>query len=129
VRAEGVPTLPGVNRALHLHPVFNTLDIYGQGRPTRIANLPEGIDVRQPRGSLPIAEGIQYRTFSIPWFKRCRPDAIAQYAAAFRKVVEGYEALLEDDGGDPDDLGSWGLTRGKGAGRLRKQEGDHGISG
>jgi perosamine synthetase len=114
VRAEGVPTSPGVNKALHLHPVFNTLDIYKQGRPTRIANLPEGIDIRQPKGSLPVSEGVQHRTFSIPWFKHYRPEAIEQYAAAFRKVAENHEALLADDPGDPEELGSWGLTRRRG---------------
>jgi len=114
VRAEGVPTAPGVNKALHLHPVFNTLDIYKQGKPTRIANLPDGVDIRQPKGSLPVAEGVQHRTFSIPWFKHYRREAIEQYAAAFRKVAEGDEALLGGDPGDPEELGSWGLTRRKG---------------
>jgi dTDP-4-amino-4,6-dideoxygalactose transaminase len=114
VRAEGAPASPGVNKALHLHPVFNTLDVYQQGRPTRIANLPEGIDIRQPKGSLPVAEGIQHRTFSIPWFKHYRPEIIEQYAAAFRKVTENYQALLEGDTGDPAELGAWGLTRRRG---------------
>jgi perosamine synthetase len=114
VRAEGVPTSPGVNKALHLHPVFNTLDIYKQGKPTRIANLPEGVDIRQPKGSLPVSEGVQHRTFSIPWFKHYRREVIEQYAAAFRKVAEGHDALLEDDPGDPEELGSWGLTRRRG---------------
>jgi dTDP-4-amino-4,6-dideoxygalactose transaminase len=114
VRAEGVPTSPGVNKALHLHPVFNTLDIYKQGKPTRIANLPEGVDIRQPKGSLPVSEGVQHRTFAIPWFKHYRPDEIEQYAAAFRKVAKNCEALLADDPGDPDELGSWGLTRRRG---------------
>src|SRR5581483_10593149 len=29
VRAEGAPCSPGVNAALHLHPLFNTVDVYG----------------------------------------------------------------------------------------------------
>ena len=114
VRAEGAPSSPGVNKALHTHPVFNSLDVYGQGKPTRIANLPEGVDVRQPTTSLPIAEGIQERTYSIPWFKHYRPEVIEQYAAAYRKVAEGFDELMVDDPGDPPELGSWGLTRRKG---------------
>jgi dTDP-4-amino-4,6-dideoxygalactose transaminase len=112
--AEGVPCSPGCNKALHLHPVFNTLDIYNQGKPTRIANLPEGVDIRQPLGSLPVTEGIQNKTFQIPWFKRYRPQIIEQYAAAFRQVVEHCDELLADDPGDPPEMGSWGLTRRRG---------------
>ncbi len=114
VQAEGAPCSPGCNKALHLHPLFNTLDVYKHGRPTRIANLPAGVDIRQPAGSLPVAEGIQKRTFSIPWFKHYRPQVIQEYAAAFRKVIENYKELLADDPGDPEEMGSWGLTRRKG---------------
>ncbi len=105
VRAEGAPCSPGVNAALHLHPLFNTADVYGHGRPTRIANAAR--DVRQGQGSLPISEGIGARTFSIPWFKRYRPHLIEQYAHAFRKVAEHYEELLPDDPGNPPHLGGW----------------------
>jgi len=111
VRAEGVPTHPGVNKALHLHPLFNTLDVYNHGRPTRLANLPEGVDIRQPEGSLPVSEGIQERTFSIPWFKHYRPEIIEEHAYAFRKVAENYKDLLPSDPGNPPEAGSWGLTR------------------
>jgi perosamine synthetase len=113
VVAEGAPCSPGCNKALHEHPVFNTVDVYGQGRPTRIANLPDGVDIRQPTGSLPVAEGIQHGTYSIPWFKHYRPQIIGQYALAFRKVAENFEELLVDDPGDPPELGRWGLTRRK----------------
>src|SRR5438067_4954209 len=94
VSAEGAPCGPGCNKALHLHPLFNTVDVYGQGRPTRVANLPAGVELSQPRGSLPVAEGIQERVFGVPWFKRYRPEIIEEYALAFRKVVEGYRDLL-----------------------------------
>jgi dTDP-4-amino-4,6-dideoxygalactose transaminase len=114
VRAEGVPCSPGCNKALHLHPLFNTADVYGGGKPTRVANLPEGVDVRQPRGSLPVAERIQRQVFRIPWFKRFRPEVILEYASAFSKVADRYADLLPDDPGDPPDLGSWGLTRRQG---------------
>lgn len=108
--AEGLPCSPGCNKALHLHPVFNTADVYNQGRPTRIANLPEGVDIRQPAGSLPVSEGIQARVFFAPWFKHYRPDDIEEYAAAFAKVIDHYEELLPADPGNPPDGGNWGLS-------------------
>jgi perosamine synthetase len=95
VRAEGAPCGPGCNKALHLHPLFNTVDVYGQGRPTRVANLADGVTLSQPPGSLPVSEGIQERVLSVPWFKRYRPQIIEEYALAFRKVVENYRDLLE----------------------------------
>jgi perosamine synthetase len=111
VRAEGVPCSPGCNKALHLHPLFQTVDVYGGGKPTRVANLPEGADVRQPPGSLPVSEGIQKQVFHIPWFKHFRPEIIVEYADAFNKVSEHYADLLPGDPGDPPELGGWGLTR------------------
>ena len=106
---EGSKCFPGCNRALHLHPVFNDTDIYRQGRPTRIANLPDGVDIRQPAGSLPVSEGIQARVFRLPWFRRYRPKLIEEHAAAYRKVAESYADLLSDDTETADD-GRWGLT-------------------
>ena len=41
VRAEGSACRAGVNKPLHLHPLFNTCDIYGHGRPTRLAHSDE----------------------------------------------------------------------------------------
>jgi len=111
VRAEGAPCVPGCNRALHLHPIFNTIDVYSQGKPTRMANSPAGIDVRQPLGSLPVSEGIQERVFTIPWFKHYRPRIIEEYAYAFRKAAENYEELLPGDIERDDSIGGWGTTR------------------
>ncbi len=105
VRAEGCPTSQAVNSALHLHPLFTECDIYGHGKPTRIANSTR--DVRQYKGDLPVSEGIGARTYSIPWFKHLRPEIIDQYAQAFRKAAEHYEELLTDDKGNPDNLGGW----------------------
>jgi perosamine synthetase len=110
-KAEGAPCSPGCNLALHLHPVFNTIDVYHQGKPTRIANSPPSVDVRQVTGSLPVSEGIQERVFSIPWFKHYRPEIIEEYAQAFRKVSENYEELLPGDTERDERAGSWGLTR------------------
>ncbi|RKY87391.1 hypothetical protein DRQ15_10950 [candidate division KSB1 bacterium] len=112
VRAEGFNSTPGCNKSLHLHPVFNTIDVYNQGKPTRIANSTS--DVRQPPGSLPVSETIQERTFSVPWFKHYRPQIIEEYAFAFRKVAENYKELLAGDKGNPEDIGGWGMTVRKG---------------
>jgi perosamine synthetase len=111
VKAEGVACWPGANVALHLHPLFNTVDIYHQGRPTRLAALPADVDIRQPGGSLPVAEALQARVFSIPWFKHYRPQVISEHAAAYRKVVEHYQDLLPGDPGNPPGLGGWGLSQ------------------
>lgn len=105
VREEGVSCSPGCNRPLHLHPLFNDADIYGDGSPTRIANSDR--DLRQPRGSLPASESITGRMYSIPWFKHYRPEIIEEHALGFRKAAENYEKLLADDPGDPETLGNW----------------------
>ena len=93
VVAEGAFSRPGTNAPLHPHPVLNTVDVYGDGKPTRLAF--SNRDVRQPAGSLPITESIPERVMRIPWFKRFRPELIEQHAAAFRKVAENAGALLQ----------------------------------
>lgn len=105
VRAEGSICAPGVNRPLHLHPLFNTCDVYGHGVPTRIAHADR--DLCQPPGSLPVSEKIGTLTYRIPWFKRYCPETTEEHAAAYRKVAENYGELLEDDPGNPPDLGGW----------------------
>lgn len=92
--AEGVPARGGCNLPLHQHSVFNDCDIYGHGKPTRIANSP--VDVRLNQ-ELKVSESINGLTFAVPWFKHYRPKVIDTYVAAVRKVVDGYEALLEGD--------------------------------
>jgi len=111
VWAEGVigGVGAGCNKALHTHPVFNEADIYGQGRPTRIANSDR--DLRQPLRSLPVAERIGHEVYFIPWFKHFRPEVIREYADAFRKVAEHADELLADDPGDAPDLGGWNFFR------------------
>lgn len=106
--AEGVPIFAGGNKALHLHPLFNTVDVYQEGKPTRIAH--SGRDLRQPVGSLPISEGIQNKVFRVPWFKRYYPKIIKEYADAFKKVTKNYQELLSGDTGNLKDFGGWGLT-------------------
>jgi dTDP-4-amino-4,6-dideoxygalactose transaminase len=106
VRAEGFAgCYAGCNSALHLHPLFNTCDVYGHGKPTRIANSDR--DLRQPEGSLPVSEGIGARTYSVPWFNRYNPTVIEECASAFRKAAENYKELLPGDKGNPPHLGGW----------------------
>ena len=107
VRAEGASVRPGVNRPLHLHPLFNEVDVYGHGKPTRIAHSDR--DLRQLKGSLPVSESIPFLTYSVPWFKHRRPDVIEEHAAAFRKVSKCYRQLLRDDPGDQEGAGGCAL--------------------
>ncbi len=106
VRAEGVgECYPGCNAALHTHELFNTCDVYGHGKPTRIANASR--DVRELDKSLPISEKIGSIIYWIPWFKKFYPEIIEEYANAYKKVAENYEELLEGDSGNPPKLGGW----------------------
>lgn len=109
--AEGVTSRPGVNRPLHLHPLFNSVDVYRDGRPTRTAHLPEGADIVQPLGALPVTEAVPQRTFSVPWFKKDRPELIQEYARAIRKVVDHASELLADDPGNDSTGGNWATSR------------------
>jgi perosamine synthetase len=93
VIAEGGLCGRSPNAPLHLHPVLNEADIYGDGKPTRIAFSDR--DLRQPAGSLPVAERILKRTFGIPYFKRYIPELIEQYAIAFRKVAMQADKLVD----------------------------------
>jgi len=92
VRAEGATCAAGSRRRLHVHPLFNEADIYGHGKPTRIANSDR--DLRQPEGSLPVTEAEGDRVYSIPWFKHYWPEIIEEHAAAYRKVAENADQLL-----------------------------------
>ena len=92
VNAEGASTGPGANFALNTHPLFSSVDVYGDGRPTRVAFTRRKL--RQPKGTMPVAEGVPRTAFRIPWFKHYRARLIAQHAKAFRKVCENADKLL-----------------------------------
>ena len=94
VVAEGGLTGRGCNTILHTHPVLNQADVYGDGKPTRIAFAQR--DVRQSLGSLPVSEALLLggRCLGIPWFKHDRKDAIELYAAAFKKVALQADKLV-----------------------------------
>ena len=76
---------------MHLHAVLNEADIYGDGKPTRIAFSDR--DLRQGIGSLPVTETLPERCLSIPWFKHYRPEVIDAYVAAIRKVAHRADEL------------------------------------
>jgi perosamine synthetase len=108
VSAEGAPCSPGANRTLHDHPMLNDCDVYGHGRPTRLAHGTG--DIRQPLGSLPVSERINRFVFGVPWFKHYRPALIEEYADAFRKVAAGCSCLLDEDVPDTEPQGQYGLS-------------------
>jgi len=107
VQAEGSVCNPGCNKPLHLHPLFTSMDVYGHGRPTRIAHLDEAAKIEQYVEKLPVAESILRRVFEVPWFKKHEPAIIEQHAAAYKKVVENHRELLADDTGDDADTGGY----------------------
>lgn len=106
VRAEGVPeATPGCNLPLHTHALFNTADIYGDGKPTRIANSKH--DILGMDNDLTVAENFGSSVYAIPWFKHFDKSIIEEYAEAYRKVALNYRELLEGDPGNPKTLGGW----------------------
>lgn len=110
VRAEGFgECIPGCNGPLHMHPIFKSCDIYGHGKPSRIAHTAR--DVRTLDTGLPVSEKVGSMVCKVPWFKHYRPQVIKEYAEAFRKVAENYKELLEGDQGNPKNLGGWHFFR------------------
>lgn len=96
VNAEGGRSGRACNAPLHLHPLLNDADVFGDGKPTRIAFA--GRDVRQGQGSLPVSEALAERCYGIPWFKHNRPEEIERYAAAFKKVALQADRLVKAAG-------------------------------
>ena len=107
IQAEGSICNPGCNKPLHLHPLFTKQDVYGHGRPTRIAFLDASATIEQYVEELPVAECITRCVFEIPWFKHDEPEIIAEHARAYKKVVENYQALLPGDTDKDADTGGY----------------------
>jgi len=107
VGAEGSICNPGCNKPLHLHPLFTTMDVYGHGRPTRIAYLDESVKIEQYIEKLPVAESINRCVFEVPWFKQYRPEVIEEHARAYKKVIKNYRTLLADDSNKNADVGGY----------------------
>jgi perosamine synthetase len=91
--AEGYPGGRGANAPLHLLAAVNEVDIYGDGRPTILANATR--DTRAARGSLPVSEAVAEFVFAAPWFKHYRPAVIDEYVLAVKKVVAHADQLRE----------------------------------
>lgn len=109
VRAEGVACSPGVNKPLHIHPLFTECDVYGHDRPTRVAFAER--DLIHEQGKLPVSEQMGAHTYSIPWFKHYRPAIIKEYAHAYRKVAEQCSKLHAEDPGNGPGVTGWGLEK------------------
>ncbi len=92
VVAEGAIARGGIDKPQHLEPIFNTVDIYGHGKPTRLAYADR--DLRQPAGSLPVTEAVNDSVIAVPWFKHDWPQQIERQAAAYRKVARHSAQLL-----------------------------------
>ena len=99
VAAEGAGCGAGCNKPLHTHTVFTEMDIYNQGKPTRIANLPDGMTVEQVQKPLLVSETVNNLVVALPRFIHFDKEMIEQQAAAYKKVVENHADLLEGDAG------------------------------
>ncbi|MBR4654042.1 MAG: DegT/DnrJ/EryC1/StrS family aminotransferase [Kiritimatiellae bacterium] len=102
----------GCNMPLHLSSVFFDVDVYGHGRPTATAFMPEGTDLRKEHGLLPAAEAANSRTLGEPWFKHDDHARIDPYIEAFRKVAANAAELLPVNDTEPV-LGGVALSRRK----------------
>ena len=110
VKAEGDPhCFPGCNKLLFNHGLFRECDVYGHGKPTRIANAQR--DVRGMDDPMPVCREMMTRVFFVPWFKHYRPEIIREYAGAYIKVALNYKNLLPGDKGNPDDMGAYHFFR------------------
>jgi aryl-alcohol dehydrogenase-like predicted oxidoreductase len=69
-------------------------------REANLDAVAELAEIARQAGKKPVALALQWlaaqepeRVFSIPWFKKLRPQLIEEHAAAFRKVAEQADAL------------------------------------
>ncbi len=97
INAEGSYCSPGATAPMHLHPALTEMDIYGHGKPTRIANYKGNNPKELLHQSLPVSESINPFTFEVPWFKHFWKEEIDKHVEAYTKVSENYKALLPDD--------------------------------
>jgi hypothetical protein len=53
LKAEGFSSSVGANDPLHLHPLMNDVDVYGDGKPTRVAYAEDDrAEVRERAGAI-----------------------------------------------------------------------------
>ncbi|MEN8202249.1 MAG: DegT/DnrJ/EryC1/StrS family aminotransferase [Bacteroidota bacterium] len=114
LQAEGTACNPGAYSPLHKHPAFTEMDIYGHGKPTRIAHYKGDDPDALLNQSLPVTEKMNQFVFEAPWFKHFRKEEIDLHVVAYRKVVAGYNELLAGDDKTKDkDIGSFSSAFGK----------------
>ena len=102
VACEGISNCrPGCNFSLYEHPLFYSLDVYGEGRPT--SRVPE-------QTGFPVCDTIRSRIFTVPWFKHFEPATIDRYLAVYRKVAENHRELLPQDEFQNEDYSLRALT-------------------
>ena len=87
----------GCAAPLHACSLFQSMDIYNEGKPANIANRPADAEQINEIGSLPVAETINEYVFAIPWFKHFDRLLIDEQIAVVRKVCENYKDLLASD--------------------------------
>lgn len=90
INAEGASAAAGGYYCHHLHPFWNECDVYGDGKPTRIAF---SRDVRQGVGDCPNAEKIVKHLIQIPRMVLYDEEYIDQIAAAYVKVLSNLDQL------------------------------------
>ncbi|MBQ7638107.1 MAG: aminotransferase class I/II-fold pyridoxal phosphate-dependent enzyme [Clostridia bacterium] len=93
----------GGNFPLHTHPVFQTFDPMGLGKPARIAFAHR--DVRELDKALAPSEGILCA--EVPYFKKYIPAEIDKIANGFLKVIENHSELIGKKGEDELPKGQW----------------------
>ncbi len=92
IRAEGVAGAgAGGYFCHHLHPYFNECDVYGDGKPTRIAFSDR--DVRQGVGDCPNAEKMSQYLLRVPRMIQYDEPYVDQLAEAYVKVLSNLDQL------------------------------------
>lgn len=98
IRAEGAQAAAGGYFCHHLHPFWNECDVYGDGKPTRIAFSDR--DVRQGVGDCPNAEKIVQHLIQVPRMIQYDEKYLDELAAAYVKVftnLDQLEGMTSDD--------------------------------
>ena len=91
IQAEGGFAGAGGFFCHHLHPFWNQCDVYGDGKPTRIAFSDR--DVRQGPGDCPVAESIVQRLVRVPRMIKYDEEYLDRLAGAYVKVLSNLDQL------------------------------------
>lgn len=92
LKAEGSRSGRAANFPQHLHPTMRESDVFGDGKPTRLAFADHDVRESLP-GALPVSESIHERTLYVPYFKHDNAAQIEQHAEAWRKVASRVHEL------------------------------------